>query len=227
MTKDGRMKGGLGTANAELVMNYDAEDDTTAWYLYRTKKGGYFLRTEKLQIRKKGKWIDNPMDGSAKGLPRNSFRWLETDKPLTENEAIDWYLETVAPERLAKAIGKQIGKLVSCDLGDLAKPLAAYCKRIGMSPEKVCQRALDEALRPRQGIQEAIELLQSAITRWSGSDFDADIGAGTLYISHGAVTLTNPSCSIVAQSPGSIARKLQPSPADRSAKALVLGQPTE
>ncbi len=176
------------TKNAEAIANHDAEDGKTSAELYRTKEGKYFLRTEKLQIRKGGKWIDIPMDGSARGLPQDAFRYDETDTPMTENEAIDWYLATVAPEPLAKAIQQQIGYLVSFDLGELAEPFARCCK------DKETERAIVH--------------LQSAVAKKYGRDFNTDAGAGTMYISHDGVSLTNPRSSIVAQRSGSIARQL-------------------
>ena len=92
------------TENAEEISNHDTEDAMASMYLRHTKEGKYFLQTKKCQIRKGGKWIDCPMDGSARGFPRNAFHTVETITPMTQNEAVDWYLVTVMPEPLAKAI---------------------------------------------------------------------------------------------------------------------------
>ena len=176
------------TESSEVIANHDPADNSVSVYLHRTSQGKYFLRTEKLQIRKGGKWIDRAMDGSARLLPQSAVRWDETDKPMTENEAIDWYLATVAPEPLSKAIQKQIGYLVSCELGELAEPFARYCKD--------------------RETEKAIAHLQAVIAKRFGRDFDTGSGAGTLYISHDGVSLTNPRSSIVAQRVSSIAREL-------------------
>jgi hypothetical protein len=176
---------------AEIIANDDAADNSVSQYLYRTKEGKYFLQTEKMQIHKGGKWIDYPMDGSARGVPKEAFRHDETETPMTENEAVDWYLATVAPEPLAKAIRKQIGTLVSVELGDLAEPLARFCRDKGVS-----------------AAENAIVYLQSVVAKRFGCDFGTDAGAGTIYISHDGVSLTNPQSSIVAQRAGSIARQL-------------------
>lgn len=199
-----------GAKKSEVVANHDAEGNSASLYLRRTKDGKYFLETETLQVRKGGKWVNHPADGSAsnRGL---RFRWSVKNTPMTEDEAIDWYLKTVTSEPLAKGIQKRIGYLVSFELGDLAKPMAAYCKRTGMTPEAVLHQAIDEALHPRRittEIETAILLLQNSVKEQFGYDFDEGGGAGTIYISHGAVNLTNPSCRIVAQRASSIARKL-------------------
>lgn len=92
------------TENAEEITHQDAVDDSVSMYLYRTQEGRYFLRTEKLQIRKGSKWVDVPMDGSSRGVSRDGFRSDEVITPMTEHEAIDWYVATVMPEPLAKAV---------------------------------------------------------------------------------------------------------------------------
>ena len=56
--------------------------------------------------------------------------------------------------------------------------------------------------------EKAIEHLQGAIASRFGTDFGTDSGAGTLYISHDGVSLTNPHSRIAAQRTGSIARQL-------------------
>lgn len=198
------------TETAELIANYDAADNKTAAYLYRTKEGRYFLCNEKLQVRRRGAWCDHPMNGTAKG----SWRFVETIKPMSEERAIDWAVETLLPECLTKPIQDRIGELVSFDLGDLAKPLARYCKDKGVTQVQVLDQAMREHLvylQPRANqceTERAIAHLQSAIAKRFGRDFDTDSGKGTLYISHGGVSLTNPQSSIVAQCAGSIARQL-------------------
>lgn len=71
-----------------------------------------FVRTETLQMRKGGKWIDVPagvyvpMDASARnlGLPKKTWRWTQSVRPITESEAVDWYLTTSAPESLSQGL---------------------------------------------------------------------------------------------------------------------------
>jgi ribosomal protein S6E (S10) len=56
--------------------------------------------------------------------------------------------------------------------------------------------------------ENAILHLQDAIAKRFGCDFETDTGAGTLFISHDGVSLTNPRSSIVALRAASAAREL-------------------
>jgi hypothetical protein len=56
--------------------------------------------------------------------------------------------------------------------------------------------------------EKAIEHLKGAIAKRFGCGFDTDCGAGTLYISHDGVSLTDARSHIVAHEVGSIARQL-------------------
>lgn len=176
------------TEESEVIANHDAAGNTLSQYLHHGQSGAYFLRTEKLQIRKGRSWIDHPADGSARNLPQNAVRWNKSEQPMTENEAIDWYLATAAPKPLARAIQRQIGHLVSLELGDLAKPFAVACR---------CRE-----------MQNAITLLQAAIAKRFGTEFDTGSGAGVLHISHDEVCLSNQGHTIVAEDAGSVARQL-------------------
>jgi hypothetical protein len=204
------------TENAELIANHDAENNGTATYLYRTKEGRYFLHIEKIQVHRRGVWRDHPMDGTAKG----PSRFANTIKPLSEERAIDWAIGTLLPGCLATLIQDRIGKLVSFDLGDLAGPLARYCKDKGVTASHAVERAILSGIVSPAGDREsrqnetekAIVHLQNAVARRFGCDFDTDSGRGTIYISHDGVSLTNPRSTIVAQRANSIARHLTGSP---------------
>ena len=60
--------------------------------------------------------------------------------------------------------------------------------------------------------EKAIEHLQGAIAKRFGCGFDTDSGAGTLYISHDGVSLTDARSRIVAQRARSVARQLEKQP---------------
>jgi hypothetical protein len=64
------------------------------------------------------------------------------------------------------------------------------------------------AASPSQ-FEKAIEHLQGAIASRFGTGFDTDYGAGTIYISHDGVSLTDARSRIVAQRAGTIARQLE------------------
>jgi hypothetical protein len=148
------------------------------------------------------------MDGTAYPLPKGSVRFRGTIKPLSEEQAIDWVVETLLPECLATVIQDRIGKLVSFDLGELAEPLARYCKDKGVTNEQALERALRDYTQPAHVTEKAIVHLQDAVAKRFGRDFGTDSGAGTLYISHDGVSLTNPHSRIAAQRVGSITRQL-------------------
>ncbi len=134
------------TEHAELIANHDADDNRTAAYLYRTKEGKYFLRTEKMQIRKGRAWHEVPMDGSAKG---HKVRIAEEITGLTENQAIDWFVANLVPKCFAASIQEQLGHLVSFDLGELAEPLARYCKDKGVTSAQAVDHALRDHVQPQ------------------------------------------------------------------------------
>ncbi|MGI8436109.1 MAG: hypothetical protein ACR2NX_04295 [Chthoniobacterales bacterium] len=63
------------------------------------------------------------------------------------------------------------------------------------------------AERPNQ-FEAAIKYLQDGIAELFGCDFETESGAGTLYISHDGVSMTNPNSSLVGQRASSVAREL-------------------
>ena len=195
------------TEHAELIANHDADDNSVSAYLYRTSERKYFLRTERLQMQKGRTWHPAPMDGSAKG---HKARIAEEIIGLTENQAIDWFVANLVPKCFATSIQEQLGQLVSFDLGELAEPLARYCKDKGVTNEQALERALRDYTQPAHvtETEKAIVHLQDAVAKRFGRDFGTDSGAGTLYISHDGVSLTNHHSSIVAQRASSIARQL-------------------
>lgn len=222
------------TKNAEEIVWHDAEDNKTSAYLYRTNKGKYFLRTDKLQIRKGRTWCDVPMDGSAKG---HKVRIAEEIIGLTENQAIDWFVANLVPKCFAASIQEQLGQLVSFDLGELEEPFARYCKDNGVTRSQAFHRALREwnrlsaaqrlsAIRDDRTLRDytrleacevdetekAIVHLQTAVAKCFGKTMDTECGAATLSISHDRIILTNAGSIVIAEQidsgSGSITRHL-------------------
>jgi hypothetical protein len=131
------------TKHAVIIANHDAEDNSQTAYLYCTTDGKYFLRIEKLQVRKGRAWCDVLMDGSAKG---RKVRSVEKITGLTENQAIDWFVAHLTPKRFAAAIREQLVGRGRCTMsGVTPKSLQtiqwALVAKYGHLVETECGRA--------------------------------------------------------------------------------------
>ncbi len=116
------------TKHATEIANNDTEKSASE--LYRTNKGKYFLQKRKVQARKDGAWRYVLPDGKAydAGL---ITRWVIENIELTENQALDWYIATLVPKCLVRAIRAQGGKQDSawCEIFD-------YCLALGMKDDR-------------------------------------------------------------------------------------------